>query len=295
MIAVTPVTDPKSYVIDPLIDGLSSTVWVNENDNTVISGGKYQLNNTSLRSVPQFLYGEVDFKVTIPSAPTTGHARTIGFKGVSVGNRGALLFTIVGTVFTASVYTNDGTLFASQVIPWNAAWTNTPISLVISHLDTNATFIVRTAAGAADEYKKAFDLATRTLLETKIVEISNALFVDNDTVDNLLVSYVALNNIQRVTSAEHFAGLVPSDGTGIPVHIENVDPIPTTSATYTLYLDEVSSTITYVGEAVPGTATSASTWRIKRLDSTSGLVVAWANGDSAFDKIWDNRASYTYS
>lgn len=294
MIAVTPVTDPKSYVIDPLIDGLSSTVWVNENDNTVISGGKYQLNNTSLRSVPQFLYGEVDFKVTIPSAPTTGHARTIGFKGVSVGNRGALLFTIVGAVFTASVYTNDGTLFASQVIPWNAAWTNTPISLVISHLDTNATFIVRTAAGAADEYKKAFDLATRTLLETKIVEISNALFVDNDTVDNLLVSYVALNNIQRVTSAEHFAGLVPSDGTGIPVHIENASVI-TQSPTYNVFLDEASATITYVGEALPGVAASSALWRIKRLDSTSGLLLTWADGDADFDKIWNNRASYSYS
>jgi len=295
MIAVTPVTDPKSYVIDPLIDGLSSTVWVNENDNTVISGGKYQLNNTSLRSVPQFLYGEVDFKVTIPSAPTTGHARTIGFKGVSVGNRGGLFFKITGAVFTAEVYSNDGTQLYAQTIPWNAAWTNTPISLIISHLDTNVTFIVRTAAGAADEYAVSFSLVEAILLETRIVEIAAPVFIDNDTVDNLLISYVALNNIQRAMTAEHLAGLLPSDGTGVPVNIQNTTAISVNSASYAVQLDEASATITYVGEAAPGTDTSASTWRIKRLDSSSGLVISWAAGNSDFDKIWDNRAGYVYT
>lgn len=67
------------------------------------------------------------------------------------------------------------------------------------------------------------------------------------------------------------------------------------SSSYTLYLEEASATITYIGEADPGSATSASTWRIKRLDSSSGLVVTWANGTADFDKVWNNRASYSYS
>lgn len=64
---------------------------------------------------------------------------------------------------------------------------------------------------------------------------------------------------------------------------------------YNVFLDEASATITYVGEANPGTASSAASWRIKRLDSTSGLLITWADGDSNFDKVWDDRASYTYS
>ena len=54
----------------------------------------------------------------------------------------------------------------------------------------------------------------------------------------------------------------------------------------------------YVGEANPGTATSASSWRIKKIAyDTNGNVtsVKWADGNSNFDNVWDNRTSYTYS
>jgi hypothetical protein len=72
----------------------------------------------------------------------------------------------------------------------------------------------------------------------------------------------------------------------------------TVTANGTLYgvrLDEATATITYVGQAAPGTATSAAAWSIKRLDSTSGLVVLWADGDANFNNIWDDRASLSYS
>jgi len=50
-----------------------------------------------------------------------------------------------------------------------------------------------------------------------------------------------------------------------------------------------------VGEAAIGTATSDNKWRIKKIDSTSGVVIQWAQGTAGFDYIWDNRASLTYS
>ncbi len=52
--------------------------------------------------------------------------------------------------------------------------------------------------------------------------------------------------------------------------------------------------IDYLGEAVIGTATSAPSWRIKKIDNSSGIVITWAD-TGAFDQIWDNRASLTYS
>jgi len=58
--------------------------------------------------------------------------------------------------------------------------------------------------------------------------------------------------------------------------------------------DTASATISYFGEAQPGTPTSAAAWRLRRLDTTSGIVLRYAGGDSHFKHIWDNRASLTY-
>ena len=62
---------------------------------------------------------------------------------------------------------------------------------------------------------------------------------------------------------------------------------------FTLHLATVGE-IDYVGEAAIGTATSAASWRIKKVDNTSGIIITWA-GTGVFDQVWDNRASLTYS
>mgnify|MGYP001582358138 CR=1 FL=1 len=62
---------------------------------------------------------------------------------------------------------------------------------------------------------------------------------------------------------------------------------------FTLRLATVGD-VDYVGEASIGTATSAASWRIKKVDSTTGTVIQWA-GTGIFNQIWDNRASLSYS
>lgn len=54
---------------------------------------------------------------------------------------------------------------------------------------------------------------------------------------------------------------------------------------------------TYVGKAEPGEATSASTWRISRIDESASpdMIILWADGDVNFDNVWDARASIDYS
>lgn len=66
------------------------------------------------------------------------------------------------------------------------------------------------------------------------------------------------------------------------------------STNYTTRIETVS-TLTYIGNAVIGSATSGALWQIKRLDTTSGLTKLWADGNDNFDNIWDNRASLSYS
>ncbi len=62
---------------------------------------------------------------------------------------------------------------------------------------------------------------------------------------------------------------------------------------FALRLATVGS-VDYVGEAAIGTATSAASWRIKKVDSTTGIVITWA-GTGVFNQVWDNYASLSYS
>ena len=61
--------------------------------------------------------------------------------------------------------------------------------------------------------------------------------------------------------------------------------------------DQIDPTLGYIGEANPGTATSAASWRVRKLDFgvDGDVTVTWADGNSNFDNIWDNRASLSYS
>lgn len=52
---------------------------------------------------------------------------------------------------------------------------------------------------------------------------------------------------------------------------------------------------TYVGYAPSGSLDSQAVWQIMRIDALSGDKVEYADGNTLFDNVWDNRASLTYS
>jgi len=64
-----------------------------------------------------------------------------------------------------------------------------------------------------------------------------------------------------------------------------------------LEMDDAGAGITYVGESSPGSVTSAAVWRIKKLDESvaDDLTILWADGNSSFDNVWDDRAGLSYS
>lgn len=62
------------------------------------------------------------------------------------------------------------------------------------------------------------------------------------------------------------------------------------------FVDESSSTITYLGFSLPGSLTSSPVWLIQKVETTGSITsVLNCDGDSLFDNIWDNRASLSYS
>lgn len=65
---------------------------------------------------------------------------------------------------------------------------------------------------------------------------------------------------------------------------------------YKKLIDGTTTTsVTYIGEAALGTALSASSWRIKKInESASPIVITWG-GTGIFDQIWDNRVIISYS
>ena len=76
----------------------------------------------------------------------------------------------------------------------------------------------------------------------------------------------------------------------------DTDSISTRAVDESIYIDEASSTVTYTGYAAVGTATSAASWKIKKI-TVSGTVtsITYADGDTNYNNIWDNRASLSYS
>lgn len=65
---------------------------------------------------------------------------------------------------------------------------------------------------------------------------------------------------------------------------------------YAVRIDEADASTTYFGFASPGSANASAVWRIKRM-SVSGNVttIEFADGNTNFDNVWNNRASLSYS
>ncbi|RLG43311.1 MAG: hypothetical protein DRN81_06805 [Thermoproteota archaeon] len=71
--------------------------------------------------------------------------------------------------------------------------------------------------------------------------------------------------------------------------------IATTNEALEFATDSGDSNVLYLGTASVGTATSAASWKIQKIDTTSGVSITWADGNATADNIWDNRESLSYS
>lgn len=61
-------------------------------------------------------------------------------------------------------------------------------------------------------------------------------------------------------------------------------------------IDSVDNLTTYIGYSKINTDSSLANWKIvKVVETDEKSILTWANGNQLFDKIWDNRLSYTYS
>lgn len=68
-------------------------------------------------------------------------------------------------------------------------------------------------------------------------------------------------------------------------------------ASYDTLIDETTTANTaYIWTATIWSATSSAVWRIKRIDESGSVTnIWWADSNTNFDNIRDNRASLSYS
>ena len=68
-----------------------------------------------------------------------------------------------------------------------------------------------------------------------------------------------------------------------------------TASQKTIFIEDVGTAYTYVGEAATKANTAIAMWRLRKMTYTGGLTeIQWANGTEEYDKIWNDRATYAY-
>ena len=120
---------------------------------------------------------------------------------------------------------------------------------------------------------------------------------------------VTLNNEDKVVDSNNplpvtlnsgsAAGIATSDNQiAIIAQLDDVITILTDdkeSKNLTVRLDQISSTLFYVGKAVIGSIDSNSTWQIVRYTKTGNILKSeYANGSELFNQIWNNRLTLNY-
>lgn len=108
----------------------------------------------------------------------------------------------------------------------------------------------------------------------------------------------AYANASRGASAQPWAMRLDSGDALDALKVEVVSPVAAANVMMLAESTVGDVTTTYVGRAAPDSATSAAVWQILRIteDSSAGTTAtAYADGNTNFDNVWDNRASLSYS
>ncbi len=114
---------------------------------------------------------------------------------------------------------------------------------------------------------------------------------------DVVIDAVAGDNI-AITDPDNGNTLnVEADGSlNANVVIDRNDQITVFTGDEAKKIDDTSTNkITYVGAAVVGANGASSVWKIFRINETSGFSIEYADGNSNYDNIWNNRTSLTYT
>jgi hypothetical protein len=122
---------------------------------------------------------------------------------------------------------------------------------------------------------------------------NNALHTNQYVWDTATLTWIKqVQSSSTGTSAD-----VNITNTSIPVTQNGSWTVNTIAPVYSKRYDQVNDTLAYLGDAVVGSSMSSSVWRIQKLDfgATGSVTITFADGNTNFDNVWNNRASLSYS
>ena len=191
---------------------------------------------------------------------------------------------------SASAYVTGSTPTSNVVGVKNAANTriNPATEETVATLATEATVAtLATQATAATLLKTSdltFDAGSLQVKVTSMPSSGTSSFSDAGDVDKK-----GLVDVDRHLQVDVLSSSLPASASTETT----LQTIAFGGTKYALRLMTVGS-IDYIGEAAIGSATSSAVWRVKKVDSTTGISITWA-GTGNFNQIWDNYASLTYT
>ena len=207
---------------------------------------------------------ESDIEIAINNTVTTGLSTIAG--AVSGGKLQTDIWTLLNGIISSSKMAVS-TTFDSTI---------STISSILSAISAN----ISTLAGIVSGGK---GLVTETNSSTISTNTANTA-TNVNTVNTTLGT--TNSNLSTINTS------IGSSNTNLSAISTNTANI---NQQYTTMIDQTSTSgYIYVGQALPSTALSASTWRIQIINLTTGST-QWAGGVSTFVNIWNNRTGYTYS
>lgn len=122
---------------------------------------------------------------------------------------------------------------------------------------------------------------------------NNALHTNQYVWDTATLTWIK----QVQSSSTGTSSDVNITNTSIPVTQNGSWTVNTVAPSYAKRYDQVDDTLAYLGDAAVGSVTSTASWRIQKLEFgvTGSVTITFADGNTNFDNIWNNRTSLSYS
>jgi hypothetical protein len=178
-----------NYVLDGYVAGYDTSFFKTiTGTDPVASAGLVPFNGNLCSSRSSFKYGDFEFSLKIPAAPTAGDNRVWGLQSVGMGLRGAIIFLIQADVFSVKVHDNGGTELFAKVIDWDDDWTNAETSFRIRWERDVVEFLVggtRVAAFRIDP-----------TIQHTISTYPLSILITNLNSDDMSLRYLALRGVK---------------------------------------------------------------------------------------------------